>query len=107
MPEAVRGLKDRKGAVRMPEPLPEEYLSHVLGYAGPEIIAVIDEAVPWNGTSSGNRGLSGRRPEPASCGIPVPASRGRHSRTRGKKGFLHIQDGLEKRPCGQAYRHMQ
>lgn len=91
----------------MPGSLPEEYLSHVLGYAGPEIIAVIDEAVPWNGTSSGNRGLSGRRPDLASCGIPVPAGRGRRCGACGKKGFLRIQDNLKKRPCGQAYRHMR
>ena len=71
MPEAVRGHEDRKGAVQMPEPLPEEYLSHVLGYAGPEIIAAIDEAVPWNGISSGNRGLSDRRPDSASCGPDI------------------------------------
>ena len=107
MPEAVRRLKDRKGTIRMTEPLPEEHLSHVLGYAGPEIIAVIDEAVPWNEISFRNRGLSGHRPEPASRGILVPAGRGRRRGACGKKGFLRIQDNLKKRPCGRAYRRIR
>ena len=37
MSETVRENKDRKGADRMPEPLPEEYLRHTVSRQVPDI----------------------------------------------------------------------